>query len=139
MTRTEREAFLADLHVGVLAVEAPDGAPLAVPVWYGYEPGGVVEVITGRESRKGRLLADAGRFTLCVQTEAPPYRYVTVSGPVVASGPTDREAHLRPMARRYLGERMGDRYVADGPEVDEASVRILMRPERWYTVDYGKA
>ena len=33
MTQEEREAFLADLHVGVLAIPA-DGAPLTAPIWY---------------------------------------------------------------------------------------------------------
>lgn len=139
MTTEEREAFLADVHVGVLSVEAPDGPPLTVPIWYAYTPGGDVEIITGRDSRKGKLITAAGRFSLCAQTEEPPYRYVSVSGPVVSTSPCEREAHLRPMARRYLGERMGDAYVGDGPDVDDASLRILMRPERWWSVDYGKA
>ena len=38
MTEAEREEFLADLHVGVLGVNHGD-VPLAVPIWYGYEPG----------------------------------------------------------------------------------------------------
>jgi hypothetical protein len=33
MSTTEREAFLADLHVGVLEVERADGPPLVTPVW----------------------------------------------------------------------------------------------------------
>ena len=41
MTVEEREAYLADLHVGVVSVAGADGrAPLAVPVWYRYEPAG---------------------------------------------------------------------------------------------------
>ena len=31
MTRAEREAFLADTRVGILAVEQPGRGPLAVP------------------------------------------------------------------------------------------------------------
>ncbi|HAS08990.1 MAG TPA: pyridoxamine 5'-phosphate oxidase, partial [Acidimicrobiaceae bacterium] len=46
MTVEEREQFLADVHVGVLAVERPDGPPLAVPVWYDYRPGGELWVLT---------------------------------------------------------------------------------------------
>ena len=44
-----------------------------------------------RGSRKGKLLEAAGRFSLCAQTEAPPYKYVTVEGPIVAVEPTDEE------------------------------------------------
>ena len=44
MTRDEREQFLAGVHVGVLSVASVDGgAPLAVPVWYVYQPGGPVK------------------------------------------------------------------------------------------------
>jgi len=40
MSRQEREAFLAALHVGVISIERPGRGPLTVPIWYGYEPGG---------------------------------------------------------------------------------------------------
>ena len=73
MSVEEREAFLADLHVGILGIERADGPPLTVPVWYGYEPGGEVWVLTDGESLKGRLLERAGRFSLCAQTETVPY------------------------------------------------------------------
>ena len=82
MSKGEREAFLADLHVGLLSVADDGRGPLAVPIWYAYEPGGELRFVTGRDSRKGRLLARAGRVSLCVQTEALPYKYVSVEGPV---------------------------------------------------------
>ena len=53
MSTTERESFLADLHVGVLAVERADGAPLVTPVWYRYEPGGVLELSIDASGVKG--------------------------------------------------------------------------------------
>jgi len=109
MSRAEREAFLAGVHVGVISVAEPGRGPLAVPIWYAYEPGGEILVVTDRDSRKGRLLAQARRFSLVAQTETAPYQYVSVEGPVVAIEPADLERHLRPMARRYLGREMGDR------------------------------
>ena len=72
MSTTERESFLADLHVGVLAVERADGPPLVTPVWYRYQPGAEVELSTDASSVKGRLLAAAGRATLCAQREELP-------------------------------------------------------------------
>jgi len=140
MTKDEREAFLADLHVGVISIGEPGRGPLTVPIWYAYEPGGELWVVTDRDSRKGRLLAGAGRVSLCAQSEAPPYRYVSVEGPIVAIEPADRERHARPMARRYLGAELGDRYVeatAGGREAG-GSVVVRVRPERWLTVDYRK-
>jgi len=140
MTREERERFLADLHVGVISIAEEGRGPLTVPIWYEYEPGGELWVITDRDSRKGRLLERAKRFSLCAQTETPPYRYVSVEGPVVSIAPSDRERHTRPMARRYLGPELGDRYVEATAEDRAAggSVCVRMRPERWLTVDYAK-
>jgi nitroimidazol reductase NimA-like FMN-containing flavoprotein (pyridoxamine 5'-phosphate oxidase superfamily) len=139
MSAADRERFLAGLHVGVLSVAVPaDGsrAPLAVPVWYDYQPGGQVSVITGRSSRKGVAIRAAGRISLCAQDENPPYRYVSVEGPVVIEelDPAGRLA----MARRYLGTPGGDRYVASNPDPAGENVMIRMGPEHWLSVDYGR-
>jgi len=136
MTPDAREAFLAGLHVGVLAIERADGPPLAVPVWYSYEPGGDVEVLTSATSIKGRLAASAGRGSLCAQQEELPYRYVSVEGPVeIDRIDADDRAPIEAMAIRYLGDEMGRGYAAQAAGDDE--VRIRLRPERWYSVDYG--
>src|SRR5262249_15120869 len=137
MTKEEREAFLADVHVGIISVAEDGRGPLTVPIWYVYEPGGEVRIVTGRMSRKGRLLERAGRFSLCAQTETAPYRYVSVEGPIVAFETADLERDLRPLAHRYLGTAMGDRYVRS-VQGGLDDVLIRMRPERWLTVDYAK-
>src|SRR6059036_2623151 len=136
MTKEEREAFLADVHVGVISVAEDGHGPLTVPVWYSYEPGGEIRIITARSSRKGKLLEQAGRFSLCAQAETPPYKYVSVEGPIVAIETADLERHRRPLARRYLGLGPGDRYIESTRDAVYALFR--MRPERWLTVDYGK-
>ena len=93
MTKEEREAFLADVHVAVLAVDEPGRGPLAMPVWYLYEDGQVLVWTEGR-SVKAKLMRDAGRATLTVQNEATPYQYVTVEGPVTVE-PTQTAASRR--------------------------------------------
>jgi PPOX class probable F420-dependent enzyme len=140
MTRSEREAFLAGVHVGVLSIAEEGRGPLTVPIWYGYEPGGELRLVTERSSRKGRLLARATRLSLCVQTETPPYQYVSVEGPVVALEDAEVERDVRPLARRYLGRELGDRYVeaTGGTEARGGSVLVRVRPERWLSVDYRK-
>ena len=128
MNRAEREGFLAGLHVGVLSVVSPDGGgPLAAPVWYTYRPGGTVNVSTGRDTRKARAIRAAGCFSLCVQDERPPYKYVTVEGPVVMEDATDAER--LELARRYLGPEGGDAYIAANP--GGRQVMIRMTPEHW--------
>jgi nitroimidazol reductase NimA-like FMN-containing flavoprotein (pyridoxamine 5'-phosphate oxidase superfamily) len=137
MTKQERERFLADLHVGIISIPEEGRGPLTVPIWYSYEPGGELRVVTGRTSRKARLLQRAGRFSLCAQTETLPYKYVSVEGPVVAIDPADLERDRRPLARRYLGAELGDQYIESTRDL-VANVLVRMRPERWHTVDYAK-
>lgn len=138
MTKAERDAFLAEARVGVIAVEQPDGPPLAVPIWYDYAPSKGVWVISGVDSLKARLIAAAGRFSLTAQDEtAPAYRYVSVEGAVVESRAADVEADLRPMAHRYFGARSGDAYVASAGA--NPNTLFVMHPETWRTVDYRKS
>jgi nitroimidazol reductase NimA-like FMN-containing flavoprotein (pyridoxamine 5'-phosphate oxidase superfamily) len=138
MTKQERERFLADLHVGIISIPEEGRGPLSVPIWYSYEPGGQLRVVTGRTSRKAHLLRRAGRFSVCVRTETPPYKYVSVEGPVVAIEPADVERDRRPLAHRYLGAQRGDRYI-EATRGDVGNVLVRMLPERWLTVDYAKA
>jgi PPOX class probable F420-dependent enzyme len=136
MTQEERETFLAALHVGVLGISAPDRAPVLVPVWYSYEPGGEIVFITNKNAKKAKRLEQEGRFTLCVQDESPPYKYVSVEGPIVSIEDADHERELTPIAHRYLGKERGDAYVTKTSGDEELLVR--MRPARWSTADYGK-
>ncbi len=138
MSAKEREAFLAGLHVGVISIAEPGRGPLTVPIWYAYEPGGELRVVTGRDSRKGRLLSVGAPLSLCAQSEAPPYRYVSVEGPVVSLERAELERDLRPLARRYLGVELGDAYIASTRDEAAGSVVVRIRPERWLSVDYGK-
>ena len=138
MSVAERNTFLVDLHVGIIAIERAGQAPLAVPIWYDYDPEVGVWVLTEESSQKGRALREAGRFTLCAQTEAPPaYKYVSVEGPIVDVRQADREKDARPMAHRYLGKELGDQYT-DSPGEEGTSLVFTMRPETWRTVDYSK-
>ena len=135
MTRSEREAFLAQTHVGVLTVEEPGRGPCATPVWYRYAPGGPIRITLSPASRKARLLRSAGRASLCVQSERIPYRYVTVEGAVELRG-VDVSEDRSEMALRYLGAERGERYLAASAGGEE--VLLLLHPEHWRTVDYAK-
>ena len=138
MSAAEREEFLAGVRVGVLsAALGGAGRTVAVPVWYSYQPGGLLTVLTGRRSRKAAAIRTAGRFALCVQDDSPPYRYVSVEGPVVREEELDPAERLA-MARRYLGAAGGDRYVTDNPDPGRENVAFRMRPEHWLSQDQGK-
>jgi len=135
-SETERQEFLAALHVAVLSVAATSGRPPAsVPIWYDYTPGGNIRVNTGAGSRKAKLIEQAGVVTLVVQREEPPYQYVVVEGTVVDTvtpAPLDvREA----IAIRYLGEEGGRGFVSSMK--DSPGVLFTIRPDRWLTADFS--
>jgi nitroimidazol reductase NimA-like FMN-containing flavoprotein (pyridoxamine 5'-phosphate oxidase superfamily) len=138
MTKQEREAFLADVHVGVISIPEQGRGPLTVPVWYSYEPGRELRVVTGRTSRKGQLLARTDRLSLCAQTETAPYKYVSVEGRILAIEDADLERDLRPLARRYLGPELGDQYIDRTRSEHGDNVLVRIRLERWLTADFGK-
>ncbi len=139
MTQEEREAFLAEPYIGVLSVTAePERAPLTTPIWYEYQPGGLVRVITAPDQRKVRLIEKAGRFALCAQLAVvEDYRYVSVEGPVTEiRSATWQERY--DMAARYMGPGQATDYVNAAGETEPGNVAIHMRPERWNTFDFRR-
>lgn len=116
-------------------METGDGrAPLIVPVWYDYVPGGEVRFLTDGDSRKAKLIAKATRFSMLVQRVSPTYRYVSVEGPVVRSGPTTLEDLTR-ISSRYLPPDAVEGYV-QGSDL-HVLMTFRMRPEHWLSADLG--
>jgi len=138
MTREEREAFLAGVHVGVLSIDEPGRGPLSVPVWYLYEPGGEIVVVTRPEARKARLLAVGARVAFLVQSEEMPPKYVTIQGRVVAAEPADVSRDVKPVVRKYLGAEVGDAYVDNTRPNGTNEVVVHIRPQHWYSRDFGR-
>ena len=136
MTHLEREAFLADLHVAVLGICAPNRGPLLMPIWYRYDPGAEIQFVTNKGAKKTKLLAPGVRITVCVQNEDPPYQYVSVEGPITSIEVADHDLDFRPIAHRYLGIEKGDRYVEN--TLGDEELLIQMSPEKWSTADYNK-
>ncbi|MGW6291717.1 pyridoxamine 5'-phosphate oxidase family protein [Streptomyces sp. NPDC055058] len=137
LSRAEREQFLAEPRVAALSVTGEAGrAPLTVPIWYQYAPGGDAWILTGRDSRKHRLIGAAGRFSLMVDRLEPSIRYVSVEGPVVDTTPATVE-RLREISARYLPAEKVDGYVDYAWEAHGDQVVIRMRPERWVSSDLG--
>lgn len=134
MSNEQREAFLADLHVGILSIQRADKGPLALPIWYQYEDGEVIIHMAG-DSVKATLLRRHGRASMTVQNETPPYQYAMVEGPVTLA---HEERDVLSIATRYLGEELGRQYAAANPPTDQ-SVIARLTPERWLTTDYSSA
>ncbi|MGW2558255.1 pyridoxamine 5'-phosphate oxidase family protein [Streptomyces sp. NPDC001514] len=137
LTREECEQFLAQPHYAALAVAAgAERGPLTVPIWYQYEPGGEVWIMTGADSRKYELISAAGRFSLLVDQIEPTIRYVSVEGPMTRTAPGTHEL-LREISARYLPAEKVDGYVDFAEKNHGEQVVIHMRPERWLSADLG--
>lgn len=139
MTAAEREEFLAEPRIGVLSVTDRDGrAPLTIPIWYHYRPGGQIWFSTGIDSRKMELIRAAGRVSLLAQTDQMPYRYVSIEGPVTAIDPAHPEER-RALAKRYLGPDGADRYMEATKGTAHTMRVVRVDPEHWLSRDYAKA
>ncbi len=133
----ERQQFLAEPHVGILGVdEFPGLAPLLVPIWYHYTPGGELWIHTPPGSRKAKAIRKAGRFSLVAHQTDPVARYVSVEGPVTRIGSATRD-HTREMASRYLPPDRVDGYVDLVENQLGDHVPIYMRPDHWISADLG--
>ena len=128
----EKQQFLSELHVGVLAVGRGDRAPFATPIWYDYTPAGTLRIWTARNSAKAKLIAAAGTFSFVVQDEQPPYKFVRAEGSVV--GTTDAtNAVTRELARRYVSEEEVPQYVEINEQDDYIIIEML--PERFIGIE----
>jgi Pyridoxamine 5'-phosphate oxidase len=133
----DRESFLAEPHVAALSVSSgPDRGPLTLPIWYQYAPGGEAWVLTEAGSRKARLIAATGRFTLMVDRVLPTVRYVSVEGPVTRTVPGTDEL-LREITERYLPPDQVPGYLEFARAELGEQIAIYLRPERWLTADLG--
>ena len=136
MSTSDRETFLEQPHVAVLAIARADGEPpLAGPVWYDYQRGGDVIVTIGADSEKATLLAASPAASVCVQTTDLPYRFVTVSGPVTL-GPADSDIRRR-IAARYLPPELVDGYL-EGAEDEAQMLTMRLTPRSWRSNDFSK-
>ena len=131
MNSDERDNFLNEVRVGVLAIERDDKGPLCAPIWYRYSTDVGFEIAMAYDSAKSLLLRRHGAATVCVQAEQLPYRYVTAEGEAVVELMTgeERDDVLRDIAVRYLGDELGNQYADAFPGHDEAKVTI--KPRRW--------
>ncbi len=140
MTTDERQAFLSGMHIGIFSVPQASMGPLSLPAWYAYTPGDAARIFLPADDPRTPLLRGLPRAALCVQDEMPPYRYVSIEGPVVALVPVQREQEYWPLILRYLPEMWAQGYLRHTwPEDDPQAGSMLfahLAPETWRAVDY---
>ena len=97
-------------HTGVVSTVRADGRPHAKPVFFDVE-GADILLITGRSTVTGMNLARDPRLTLCVEVEAPHFRYVTLDGTATLSTYATDPAKLS-----HLAGHLAARYRGGGQE-----------------------
>ena len=143
LTKTEREQFLAELHVGIVTIADGACGPLVCPVWYTYSIGGVVVFCTKKDARKAKLLRLGAHVSFLVQLEGDLAKgvlpkYVAIEGPVVKLETADMERDLRPVMHRYLGAELGDGYLkATSGDSADGELVVHIQPRRWLSRDFG--
>ena len=139
LSTAEREAFLTEPHIAALAIASGnDRAPLTVPIWYQYEPGGDIWFTTDAASRKAAAIKAAGRVSLMVQRVSPSVRYVSVEGPVIKTE-AGTEERMREIVARYLPAERMDEYLAFAASNHSDQLVVHVRPEHWLSADLGWA
>ena len=123
----ERDAFLAQPHVAVLATIGPNQCPHAVPVWYLYEEGEFT-ITMQRGSQKHRNLQRCPNVSLVVDRRDRPYYAVTAMGVAEIGASPTHEWFLR-LATHYMGAESGATYTASHNLA--SSVTIRLRPSRY--------
>lgn len=137
LSKEEREQFLAEPHIAALSVYAGDSrGPLTVPIWYQYSPAGEPWILTGAGSRKERLIAATGFFSLMVERVEPTTRYVAVDGAVSRIEP-GTDAQMEELTYRYLNGEAAENYLKFARENLGDHVAIYLQPQHWLSSDMG--
>ncbi len=130
-TQEDREQFLREHRLAVVATLRRDGRPQLTPVYYAWHDGRIL-VSTTRSRRKAHNIRRDARVTVCALGEQPPFPYQTVYGraEVVEDGAVD--------VMMLVGERMLGRPIdeAQRPALEERARqegRVVLRitPEEY--------
>ena len=125
MSEQEREEFLKEANVAVLATVGGGGRAHAAPIWYLYEDG-VFIMSTGRGSQKHRNVEAQPEITLVVDRRSLPYYAVMARGRAEI-GPRLADEERRRMAVRYLGEELARAYLESVSGEDSVTIRLRPR------------
>ena len=124
--RDEKEEFLKEANVAVLATVDRKGRAHAAPIWYLYDEE-VFVMASGRGSQKHRNVEANPNVTLVIDRRTLPYYAVMARG-AAETGPRLSEADRLRMAIRYLGDELGRAYIQRTSGED--SITIRLRPRR---------
>lgn len=125
MTDEEWRAFVSQgTRTGKLSTVRADGSPHVAPIWFLLD-GDELVFNTGKDTVKGRNLAQDGRVALCVDDDRPPFHFVVLNGRARLSENLDELRHWATrIAARYMGEDRAAEYGARNGVPGELLVRV---------------
>jgi len=133
-----RDAFLAERRIAVLATLEPDGTPYLTAVWYLWR-NGTFYVPTGGTTRKARNASARPYASIAVDSRGDAYEGVSATGRIEVLGGEEALA---------LNDEIHCRYVTDAGMADSDvggllrkgdDTTLLLVPERWKSWDMEPA
>ncbi len=106
----------------VLATRFANGEILLSPVWHEWREGGF-EISCGEDDVKARHIRRDPRVSVVLAEDVPPYRGIEIRGEAAILRPGDLSS-LRRIAIRYLGQEIGQAYMADADPSRQVLIRV---------------
>lgn len=120
--------LLREPHMGVLAVQRPDGTIVQTKMWYDLKDDGTILMNTTKFRRKYRHLQKNPSVSLLVS--GGDYQFVTMNGTVTLNDdPETAQNDIRHLAKRYLGKEASDKIMEEEFSREER-VSIVLTPTR---------
>lgn len=125
-----REAFLAERRIAILATLDQDGLPYLTAVWYLWRDGAFL-IPTGGTSRKARNATERPQASIAVDSRGPTLCGVRASGRIEAVYGEEALALNEEVHRRYVTETgMADANLGELLHAGD-DVTLRLTPDRW--------
>ena len=129
MSVAERDVFLQEARIGVLATLAANGAPLAIPIWYEWDGERARMFSSSRSPKVARLRRD-GRVCLTVaEPVGVPEAWVAIEGVATIEEGTGFALAQR-LAPRYYPAEQAERTLVEWERVAPDWLTIVVEPHR---------
>lgn len=120
--------LLEEPHIGVLAVQRPDGAIVQTEMWYALRDDGTILMNTAKFRRKYSHLQQNPSLSFLVS--GGDYRFVTMNGTVdLNDDPETAQRDIRLLAERYHGKEEAEKMMRDEFSREER-VSIVLTPTK---------
>lgn len=115
MERAEWLPFVTHgTRTGKVATVRMNGSPHVAPIWFLIDTvGGVDRIVfnTGANTLKGKALRRDPRFAMCVDSDEPPYSFVTFQAQAsIVEDPAEMLPWSIRIGARYMGEERGEEF-----------------------------